>query len=68
MGFRSRGRPPGYGARLPARPEFALRFGRRTILAVPLLRDSRALGTILLRRPVIEHFSDKQIALLGLGR
>ena len=52
------------GHDFPRGREFALRFGHRTILAVPLLRDSRALGTILLRRPVIEPFSDKQIALL----
>jgi two-component system, NtrC family, sensor kinase len=30
--------------------EFAIRFGHRSILGVPLIREGRALGTILVRR------------------
>jgi GAF domain-containing protein len=38
--------------------------GWRTILSVPLLREDRALGTIVLRRKEVRPFSDKQAALL----
>src|SRR6202044_1026551 len=44
--------------------EFALRFGHRTILAVPLIREGRALGCILVRRTEIRLFEQKDIALL----
>jgi GAF domain-containing protein len=44
--------------------EIAGRIGWRTILSVPLLRDDRALGTIVLRRKEVRPFSEKQIALL----
>jgi two-component system, NtrC family, sensor kinase len=40
------------------------RFGHRTTLAVPLLREQRALGAILLRRLEVRAFTEKQIALL----
>jgi GAF domain-containing protein len=40
------------------------RFGHRTTLAVPLLRERRALGAILLRRMEVRPFTGKQIALL----
>ena len=36
----------------------------RTVLAVPLLRGGAPLGTILIRREVVQPFSDKQIELL----
>ncbi|MBI3374595.1 MAG: GAF domain-containing protein [Betaproteobacteria bacterium] len=42
----------------------ARNYGHRTILAVPLLREDRALGTILLRRAEVRSFDDKHIALL----
>jgi signal transduction histidine kinase len=45
--------------------QLALRLGHRTTLAVPLLRGSQALGSILLRRKEVRPFSRKQIALLG---
>ena len=40
------------------------RMGIRTSLAVPLLREGVAVGTILIRRTEVRPFSDKQIALL----
>jgi len=36
----------------------------RTVLAVPLLREESAIGTIVIRRPEVRPFSDKQIKLL----
>src|SRR5262245_4556973 len=39
-------------------------MGHRTTLAVPLLRESRAIGSLLIRRTEVRPFSDKQIALL----
>ena len=44
--------------------EFARKFGHRTILAVPLVREGRALGCILVRRHDIKLFEQKDIALL----
>ena len=48
----------------PEGSAFAKRFGHRTTLAVPLLREEAAVGTIMLRRAVVDPFTDKQIALL----
>jgi signal transduction histidine kinase len=39
--------------------------GIRTVLGVPLMREQRALGVILLRRIGVRPFSEKQIALLN---
>ncbi len=44
--------------------EFALKFGHRTILAVPLLREGHALGTIVVRRTEVRPFDHADIALL----
>jgi signal transduction histidine kinase len=44
--------------------EFAKRFGHRTILAVPLVREERALGCILVRRTEVQPFEQKDIDLL----
>ncbi|HEV2625433.1 MAG TPA: GAF domain-containing protein, partial [Xanthobacteraceae bacterium] len=44
--------------------EFAQRFGHRTILAVPLVREDRALGCILVRRTEVQAFDQNEIALL----
>ena len=40
------------------------RFGHRTVLAVPLLRQGVAIGAFLIRRVQVDPFSDKQISLL----
>jgi signal transduction histidine kinase/HAMP domain-containing protein/putative methionine-R-sulfoxide reductase with GAF domain len=44
--------------------EFARKFGHRTILGVPLIREGRALGCILVRRTEVKPFEQKDIALL----
>ena len=44
--------------------EFAIKFGHRSTLAVPLIREGRALGTILVRRTEVRPFEQKDIALL----
>jgi GAF domain-containing protein len=44
--------------------ELALKWGHRTILGVPLIREGHALGTILVRRTEVRPFEDKHIALL----
>src|SRR5262249_26870033 len=36
----------------------------RTVLSVPMIRETRALGTISMVRRVVQPFSEKQIALL----
>jgi GAF domain-containing protein len=52
------------GDDFPSGRQLAIRFGHRTVLAVPLLREGRALGTILVRRTEVHPFEDKYIALL----
>ncbi|HTM61637.1 MAG TPA: GAF domain-containing protein [Burkholderiales bacterium] len=42
----------------------ALQHGHRTILALPLLRENKALGTIVLRRREVRPFEAKHIELL----
>jgi GAF domain-containing protein len=44
--------------------EFARRTNVRTVLSVPLLRESAGVGAIVLRRTEVRPFSDKQISLL----
>jgi two-component system NtrC family sensor kinase len=51
-------------ADFPLGRQIAARFGVRTILAVPLVREAVPIGVILIRRTEICPFSDKQIALL----
>jgi signal transduction histidine kinase len=52
------------GDEFPLGREIAERFGHRTTLGIPLLRSSEAIGCLLLRRKVVEPFTDKQIELL----
>ena len=52
------------GDEFPDGRQLALRFGHRTTLAVPLLREDRSLGTILVRRTEVRPFEDKHVALL----
>src|SRR6266496_6184321 len=40
------------------------RFGQRTVLATPLLREGIPIGAIAIRRMEVHPFSDKQISLL----
>jgi signal transduction histidine kinase len=51
-------------AEFPDGSERALRFGHRTTLGIPLLREDEAIGTLLIRRSEVRPFTDKQIALL----
>ena len=48
----------------PVSKDFQQRFGYRTVLATPLLREGLPLGVVLIRRTEVRPFSDKQIALL----
>src|SRR5262249_49987790 len=41
-----------------------IKHGHRTILSVPLIREGRALGAIVVRRPEVRPFEEKHIALL----
>ena len=43
---------------------YAARFGYRTSVAVPLLREGKAIGVIIIRRTEVRPFSDSQIELL----
>ena len=52
------------GDEFPLGVEIARQFGHRTTLGIPLMSDVGAIGCLLLRRTVVEPFSDKQIALL----
>ncbi len=52
------------GAEFPEGSGYAERYGHRTTLAAPLLREGVAIGAILIRRTRVEPFSPRQIALL----
>jgi GAF domain-containing protein len=52
------------GDEFPESQKRARDLGHRTILSVPLLRESESIGAIILRRNEVHPFSDKQIALL----
>jgi len=51
-------------AEFPQGRERAQRFGHRTTLATPLLRQGVALGAILIRRTEVQPFTDNQVKLL----
>jgi signal transduction histidine kinase len=48
----------------PLAQRLARADGSRTVLATPLVRETVAIGAILIRRAEVRPFSDKQIALL----
>jgi GAF domain-containing protein len=48
----------------PDSQEFARRFGTRTLLSLPMLRQGIPIGSINIRRTEVRPFSNKQIALL----
>jgi len=48
----------------PDRPRGPGAEGFRTVLATPLAREDTAIGVIVIRRPEVRPFSDKQVALL----
>src|SRR5262249_30424810 len=48
----------------PEGAAYAKRYGHRTTLATPLLRDGHPIGAILVRHVHVRPFTDKQIALL----
>ncbi|HEU0210079.1 MAG TPA: GAF domain-containing protein, partial [Candidatus Udaeobacter sp.] len=48
----------------PEGVNFQRRFGHRTLLATPLLREGNPIGSIVIRRTEVRPFSDKQINLL----
>jgi GAF domain-containing protein len=52
------------GDEFPLGQQLAVKYGHRTILGVPLLREGRALGSILVRRSEVRPFDEKDIALL----
>jgi PAS domain S-box-containing protein len=52
------------GDEFPDTRERARRTSTRTYLCVPLVREGKSIGTILLRRTEVNPFSEKQIALL----
>ena len=44
--------------------EYAVRFGQRTTLGIPLIHNEEAIGSLILRRMEVHPFSDTQIRLL----
>jgi PAS domain S-box-containing protein len=52
------------GHEFPRGRELALKYGHRTIVGVPLVREGKALGTILLRRPEVKPFDEKHLSIL----
>jgi GAF domain-containing protein/anti-sigma regulatory factor (Ser/Thr protein kinase) len=50
--------------RFPESKIFQQRFGTRTLLATPLLREGVPLGFILIRRTEVRPFTEKQVKLL----
>jgi signal transduction histidine kinase/putative methionine-R-sulfoxide reductase with GAF domain len=51
-------------AEYPLSAEIAQRQGHRTVVVMPLFREGKPFGTILLRRQDVRSFSEREIALL----
>jgi two-component system NtrC family sensor kinase len=52
------------GHAFPQTQQLARRFGLRTILSIPLIRDGESIGALVLRRVEVHPFTGTQIALL----
>jgi signal transduction histidine kinase len=52
------------GGQYPLSLEIARTYGHRTVVVVPLFREGKPFGTILLRRQEVRPFSEREIALL----
>jgi GAF domain-containing protein len=52
------------GDEFPLGRQLAAKYGHRTTLSVPLLREGRALGSVSVRRAEVRPFDDKEITLL----
>ena len=52
------------GADFPRSYELAHKFGHRTVVVIPLIREEQPFGTILLRRKEVRSFTEREIALL----
>jgi signal transduction histidine kinase/HAMP domain-containing protein/predicted transcriptional regulator with HTH domain len=52
------------GAEYPLGYELAQRYGHRTVVVVPLFREGKPFGTILLRRQDVRPFGERELALL----
>ena len=52
------------GDEFPLGRQLATKYGHRTTLSVPLLREGRALGSVSVRRAEVRPFDDKEITLL----
>jgi two-component system NtrC family sensor kinase len=50
--------------KFPEGSESARQWGHRTTLSVPLMREGVAIGSIVLRRTVVQLFTDRQVDLL----
>jgi len=51
-------------AEYPLSLEIAQRSGHRTVVVVPLFREGKPFGTILLRRQEVRPFNEREVALL----
>jgi GAF domain-containing protein len=51
--------PPGY-----SKPQISRLAGARTVVSVPMLKDTELIGAFVIYRPEVRPFSDKQIELL----
>jgi GAF domain-containing protein len=56
---------PAEAGEFPEAQDNARRFGFRTMLSVPLIREGAAVGVIQLRRTEVNPFSDRQVELLN---